>query len=153
MNEDLKPFAWLVGTWQGTARGRPGEGAQVRRYEAILRGEFLMGTNKTTWSSTTAHPDGEVHEDVSILGYDRGSKRFVLHVFYVERFVAEYVSEPQTSPDVWVFTADRVRNGPPGMRSREIFTRRGDELESRFELAMEGRDFAPYTTETLRRAG
>jgi len=151
VNEDLAPFAWLLGTWEGAATGEPGEGTQVRRYEAILRGEFLMGTNKTTWSSTPAHPDGEVHEDVSILSYDRSTKRFVLHVFYVERFVAEYVCAPQTAPDVWVFTAERVQNGPSGMRSREIFTRRGDELRSRFELSMAGKDFAPYTTETLRR--
>lgn len=151
MNDDLAPLAWLLGTWEGTATGQPGEGAQVRRYEAVLRGEFLMGTNKTTWSSTPAHPDGEIHEDVSILSYDRGAKRFVMHVFYVERFVAEYFCEPQTDPNAWVFTADRVQNGPAGMRSREILTRRGDELGSRFELAMAGNEFAPYTQETLRR--
>jgi hypothetical protein len=150
VNDDLKPLAWLIGTWEGEATGEPGRGAQVRRYEEILRGEFLMGTNRTIWSSTDAHPRGETHEDMSIISYDRAAKRIVMHVFYVERFVAAYVCE-QTARQVWVFTADQVQNGPAGMRSREIFTRRGDEFESRFELAMAGKNFAPYTREVLRR--
>ena len=151
MNEDLRALAWLVGTWHGEATGEPGRGGQTRRYELVLRGEFLMGTNRTTWSATKAHPDGETHEDIAMIGYDRAAKRFVMHVFYVERFTAVFVCEHR-EPDVWVFTAERVQNGPAGMRAREIFTRRGDEFESRFELAMADKDFAPYTRELLRRA-
>jgi nitrobindin-like protein len=152
VNDDLKPLSWIIGTWEGEATGQPGRGTQQRRYEAVLRGEFVMGTNRTTWTATDAHPEGETHEDIAIISYDRAARRFVMHVFYVERFVAAYVGE-QTGPDVWVFTAEGVQNGPPGMRSREIFTHRGDEFESRFELAMAGKDFAPYTREVLRRVG
>ena len=148
VNDDLRPLEWLIGTWEGDATGQPGRGTQVRRYEPVLRGEFLMGTNRTTWSSTAAHPEGETHEDLSIISYDRAAKRLVMHVFYVERFVATYMCE-QIEADVWRFTADRVQNGPSGMRSRETLMRRGDELVSRFELAAAGKDFALYTTETL----
>lgn len=147
----MKPLSWLVGTWEGEATGRPGRGTQTRRYEWVLRGEFLMGTNRTAWRATTEHPEGEVHEDIAMFSYDREAGRIVMHVFYVERFVAEYLCEPQAHSDVWVFTADRVRNGPAGMRSRETLTRRGDELESRFELAMVGKEFSEYTREVLRR--
>ena len=150
MNDDLKGLSWLVGTWKGEATGRPGRGTQTRRYEWILRGVFLMGTNRTAWMATPEHPEGEVHEDISIFSYDRDAERIVMHVFYVERFVAEYTCEPR-APDVWVFTAGHVRNGPNGMRSRETLTRRGDEMESRFELAMAGKEFAEYTREVLRR--
>jgi hypothetical protein len=152
VEDNLKPLGWLLGSWEGTASGEPGIGSQTRRYELVLRGQFIMGTNKTIWSSTAAHPGGEVHEDLSLISYDRAAKRFVLHVFYVERFVAEHACT-QSGPDEWVFTAERVQNGPAGMRSRETFTHRGDVFESRFELAMAGKDFALYTTETLRRAG
>ena len=152
MNEDLRPLEWLIGTWEGTATGNPGTGAQVRRYESVLRGEFIMGTNRTTWSPTPAHPQGEVHEDISFISYDRAAKRFVYTVFYVERFVAEHTCE-RADENTFVFTADRVQNGPPGMRSRETFVHRGDELESRFELSTPGKDFALYTREMLRRTG
>jgi hypothetical protein len=152
MNDDLRPLEWLIGTWEGISTGTPGRGAQVRRYEAVLRGEFVMGTNRTTWSPTPAHPEGEVHEDISLFSYDRAAKRFVMQVFYVERFVAEHVCE-QVDADTFVFTADHVQNGPLGMRSRETLIHRGDELESRFELSMPGKDFALYTSEILRRSG
>ena len=76
----------------------------------------------------------------------------MMHVFYVERFVAEYLCEPRTEADPWVFTASRVQNGPPGMRSRETLIKRVDGgFESRFELAISGGPFALYTRETLRR--
>lgn len=150
MNDDLRPLEWLLGTWEGTATGEPGQGAQTRRYELVLGGQFIMGRNRTAWSKTADHPDGEVHEDLSLISYDRAAKRFVMHVFYVERFVAEYHGEQQDA-GTFVFTADRVQNGPPGMRSRETLARDGDELRPRFEVAMAGEDFALYTSEELRR--
>jgi hypothetical protein len=151
MDDALEPLAWLIGTWRGTAEGHPGRGTQERRYEGVLRGQFLMGTNRTAWLPSDAHPDGEIHEDLSVIGFDRAAGRFVMHVFYVERFVAEYICAPQTGPAAWVFTADRVQNGPSGMRSRETLVRRGETLESRFELAMPGKDFSLYTREMLAR--
>jgi hypothetical protein len=83
MNEDLRPLEWLIGTWEGNADGEPGHGVQVRRYESVLRGAFIMGTNRTNWDPTPAKPEGEVHEDISLISYDRAAKRFVMHVFYV----------------------------------------------------------------------
>lgn len=150
VDTELGPLEWLLGTWRGTAEGAPGKGEQTRRYELILQGRFIMGTNRTVWQPTEAHGEGEVHEDISLFSWDRGAKRAVLHVFYVERFVAEHVGE-QLAPNVWRFTSERVQNGPPGMRSRETFEHRGDLLVSRFELASGQKDFALYTTETLRR--
>jgi hypothetical protein len=150
VDDELKPFEWLIGTWQGTAEGAPGKGQQTRRYELILRGRFVMGTNRTTWEKTASHPEGEIHEDISLISWDRAAKRFVMHVFYVERFVAEHFGE-QLGPDVWRFTSERVQNGPAGMRSRETFERRDGVFVSRFELASANEDFALYTTETLRK--
>ena len=150
MDEALRPLEWLIGSWRGTARGDPGTGAQTRRYELVLQGRFIMGTNRTAWEKTAAHPDGELHEDISLISWDRAARRFVMHVFYVERFVAEHHGE-QIDTGTWRFTAERVQNGPPGLRSRETFISRSDELESRFELADGEHDFRPYTTEILRK--
>lgn len=111
-----------------------------------------MGTNTTRWARTPAGSEPEVHEDVSLISYDRAAERFLMHVFYVEGFVAEHVGE-RVDDDTWMFTAATVQNGPAGMRSRETLVHRGDELLSRFELAMAGKDFAVYTRETLRRVG
>jgi len=149
MNDSLAPLKWLLGEWHGEARGEPGAGHQLRRYELVLRGEFIMGTNRTVWTPKPGHADPEVHEDLSLISHDRATGLFVLHVFYVERFVAQYVCSPQSDPDEWVFTAAYVQNGPAGMRARETVARRGEQLHSRFELAMAGKEFQLYTQETL----
>lgn len=156
MSEALAELEWLLGEWQGTAEGEPGTGRQARRYELVLRGEFLMGSNRTAREPKPGAAEGEIHEDISIISiisFDRAASRLVMHVFYVERSVAAYVCDPRSDPNEWVFTADRVQNGAPGMRSRETFVRRADDaLESRFELAMGHKPFGLYTHEILRRA-
>ena len=143
----------LLGRWEGTASGKPGSGSQVRRYEAVLRGAFVMGTNKTRWQPTDADPEGETHEDLSLLGYDRSAGQAVMHAFFVEGFVCEYRCVAADA-DRLVFEADRVQNGPAGMRARETFVFLGPlEFESIFALAQGDGDFAPYTTERLIRVG
>jgi hypothetical protein len=145
----------LLGRWEGTSSGTPGTGSQVRRYEAVLRGTFIMGTDKTRWQPTEAQPDGETHEDLCLLSYDRAAGQVVMRSFFVEGFACEYRSiEAAADGSRLVFQADRVENGPPGMKARETFVFIGpDEFESTFELAQGDGDFAPYTTERLVRVG
>lgn len=137
----------LLGRWEGTAAGAPGSGSQVRQYEAVLRGTFVLATNKTRWQPTVADPEGETHEDLSFLSLDRSTGQAVMHAFIVEGFACEYrcIAADQ---DRLVFEANRVQNGPAGMRARETLVFLNvDELQSTFELAEAGGDFAPYTTE------
>jgi hypothetical protein len=141
----------LIGRWEGTASGKPGSGSQTRRYEAVLRGTFVMGMNKTHWQPTEADPEGETHEDLSVLGQDRSTGRPVMDSFFVEGFACEYRCV-DADDDRLVFEADQVRNGPPGMRARETFAfLDADAFESTFELAQGDGPFTPYTTERLRR--
>jgi hypothetical protein len=145
----------LLGRWEGTASGEPGTGSQVRRYEAVLRGTFIMGTDKTRWQPSEGQPDGETHEDICLFSHDRAAGQAVMRSFYVEGFACEYrCVEASADGSRLVFEADHVENGPSGMKARETFVFIGpDELESTFELAQAGGDFAPYTTERLTRVG
>jgi len=145
----------LLGRWEGTASGKPGTGSQVRRYESVLRGTFIMGTDKTRWQPSEGQPDGETHEDICLLSYDRAAGQAVMRSFFVEGFACEYrCVEAAADGSRLVFEASEVENGPSGMRARETFAFIGpDEFESTFELAQAGGDFAPYTTERLTRVG
>jgi len=154
MSEDIwAPFRALVGSWVGEASGHPGHGQQERRYEFILRGRFLMCTNKTVWEPTPENKDGEVHEDIAIISLDRGAKRFRMRSFYVESFFSEYeCREIRDDARTFVFVADAVENGPAGMRARDTLRVLADDrFSSTFEIAMPGEDFAPYTEDLLRR--
>jgi len=143
----------LVGRWEGTASGSPGTGSQVREYQRILRGRFVMGTNKTRWQPTKTEPDGEVHEDLSLLSFDRAGGQLVMRAFFVEGFACEYrCVEAEPDAGRFVFVAERVENGPPGLRARETFVLDGDRLESRFDLASGEGEFRSYTVEHLVRA-
>jgi len=143
----------FIGRWEGPATGRPGRGRQVREYKAILRGRFILGTDETCWIPTPEEPHGLVHEDLSVLSFDRGSGQLVLRGFYGEGFVHEYrCVEADGEGTRFVFEAAQVENGPPGMRAREtIVFPDPDVLESTFELAMQGGDFEAYTHEHLER--
>ena len=125
----------------------------MRQYELILRGRFLMGTNKTRWQPTERDPDGEVHEDVSVVSLDRATGQLVMRSFFAEGFACEYrCVESDGAAGRFVFVAEAVENGPPGMRARETFLLEGDRLESRFDLASGEGEFKSYTVEVLVRA-
>ncbi len=154
MDDPWAAAGQLVGRWEGPATGRPGVGRQVREYRPILRGRFLLGTNTTVWEPTAEEPDGNNHEDLSVVGLDRSTGQLFIHGFHVEGFVHDYrCIEADPDGSRLVFQADQVAGGPPGMRARETLRFEGpDVLESTFELAMPGSDFEPYTHELLRRA-
>jgi hypothetical protein len=155
MTDQWAALQRLLGRWEGTASGKPGMGSQVRRYESILRGAFIMGTNKTHWQPTEAEPDGEAHEDLCLLSHDRATGQAVMRSFFVEGFVCEYrCVEASADGTRLVFEAGSVENGPIGMRARETFVFSGtNEVESTFELAQGDGAFTPYTTERLTRVG
>ena len=80
----------LVGRWEGRASGRPGSGHQVREYTPILAGRFVLGTDETRWEPSPEEPDGNLHEDLSVLYLDRAADQLVMRSFYSEGLVHEY---------------------------------------------------------------
>jgi hypothetical protein len=142
----------LIGHWEGPATGRPGTGYQVREYQPVLRGRFILGTDVTRWDPSSEHPDGDVHEDLAVIDFEKAAASLVMRGFYSEGFVHEYrCVEAADDGSRLVFEAD-VKGGPEGMRARETMTFVApDVLESRFELAMPGGDFESYTFERLAR--
>jgi hypothetical protein len=145
----------LLGRWEGPATGRPGTGNQVREYKLILRGQFILGTDETRWEPTAEQPAGDLHEDLSVLSFDRASGQLVMRGFYGEGFVHEYrCVDPEADGSRLVFEASQVENGPPGMRARETIAFIGPgEIESTFELAMPGGGFEQYTHVCLKQTG
>jgi hypothetical protein len=142
----------LLGRWEGPATGRPGTGHQIREYKLILGGQFILGTDETRWEPSAEQPAGDLHEDLSVLSFDRPAGQLVMRGFYGEGVVHEYrCVEALEDGSRLVFEASQVENGPPGMRGRETIEFVGpDEIESTFELAMPGGDFEPYTHERLK---
>ena len=71
----------LPGRWEGPATGRPGTGHQIREYKLILRGQFILGTDETRWEPSTEQPAGDLHEDLSVISFDRAAGQLVMWGF------------------------------------------------------------------------
>jgi hypothetical protein len=148
----LSALDFLIGRWEGTSEGQPGNGKVQREYLRILGSRFIEAHNRSVYPPQEKNPKGETHEDRGIFSFDRARKRLVFRQFHVEGFVNQYVAELPAKPGVVVFTSEAIENIPAGYRARETYPLRGpNELEEVFELAEPGKDFAVYSRTRLKR--
>ena len=145
------PLRFLVGSWEGTSSGQPGNGIVRREYRLVLRDRFIEGRSTSTYPPQEKNPKGEVHEDVAYFSYDRSSKAFKMRQFHVEGFVTGYVAST-TGPSEVVFNSENLENIPPGWRARETWRITSvDSFVEIFELAQTGKDFTVYSETHLTR--
>ena len=148
-----EPLKYFAGSWEGTAKGQPGNGKVEREYQFVLNGKYLQAKNKSTYPPQEKNPKGEVHEDWGLFSYDRGRKQFVLRQFHVEGFVNQYALDRAASNDkTFVFITESIENIPAGWRARESYRiLNNDEFIEIFELAGPGKEFEVYSENRFKR--
>ena len=148
-----EPLKYFVGSWEGTAKGQPGNGKVEREYQFVLNGKYLQAKNKSTYPPQEKNPKGEVHEDWGLFSYDRGRKQFILRQFHVEGFVNQYALDRAASNDkTLVFVTESIENIPAGWRARESYRiLNNDEFVETFELAGPGKEFEVYSENRFKR--
>ena len=145
------PLRFLVGIWEGTSSGQPGNGTVRREYRLVLRDRFIEGRSTSSYPPQEKNPKGEVHEDIAYISYDRSTKAFKMRQFHVEGFVTEYAATPNGAPEI-VFSSESLENIPKGWRARETWRITGDDdFVELFELAEPGKDFTVYSETRLTR--
>lgn len=143
-------FRPLLGSWEGTSSGQPGNGTVRREYRLILGDKFLEVRNTSTYPAQEKNPKGEVHEDFGYISYDKGRKAFVFRQFHGEGFVTTYLGE--ATPTGFVFTSEAIENIPAGFRARETYRlEEGKGFVEVFELAEPGAEFETYSESRLSR--
>lgn len=149
------PFRPLLGEWEGTGSGLPGEGTEQMDCEFVLEGKFLRIRNRSVYGPQEKSPKGQVHEDWGFISYDENREAFVLRQFHVEGYVNHYVLDAVSDEGSTLkFLTESLENVPEGWRGRETFRFLGeDEFEDTFELARPGEDFEVYVLTRLRRKG
>ncbi len=151
----LDPFARLaplLGRWEGTSEGEPGNGTVRREYVKALNDRFIRVRNRSAYPIQEKNPKGEVHEDEGFISHDRARKALVFRQFHVEGFVNTYVEVTGSTATRIVFESEAIENIPAGFRARETYVVSGpDAFEEIFELAEPGKDFQLYSRTTLRR--
>jgi len=140
-------FNFLIGSWQGTGSGQPGEGTYERTYQYVLNSKFIHTRNKSVYLPQQHNPKGEVHEDWGIISHDKQRNLYVYRQFHIEGFVNQYILD-HLSPDgrELSFVTENIENIAAGWRAKESYkVLSQDEFIGRFELATPGKDFELYT--------
>lgn len=144
---------FLIGSWQGTGAGQAGNSQVERSYRFILNDKYMEVRNKSIYPPQSQNQQGEVHEDLGLISYDKARKTFVLRQFHIEGFVNQYVMD-YLAPDgkTIVFTSESIENISPGWRARETYqVANPDEFKETFELAAPGKDFELYVRSQFKR--
>lgn len=141
------PLKGMLGNWSGKGGGEPGQGVYERSYNVILNKKFIEVRNKSTYPASDKKPNGEVHEDIGYISYDKARKTFVLRQFHVEGYVNQYRLESISSDGkTMVFISEAIENIPPGFKAKETYNFTGEgKFTETFELAEPGKEFEVYT--------
>jgi hypothetical protein len=143
------PLRFMLGMWDTTSSGQPGNGTGTREYRFVLDDRFIESRTRVTYPPQEKNPKGEIHEDIGLISYDRGRKAFVLRQFHKEGFVNTYAG---TTDNPRVFTTEAIENIPAGFRARETYrVVSPTEFVEIFELAEPGKDFAIYSETRLKK--
>jgi hypothetical protein len=148
-----EPLKAVVGSWEGTGKGRPGSSKVEREYQFVLGDKLLQVKNKSIYPPQKENPKGEVHEDWGLFSYDRERKQFVLRQFHIEGFVNQYrLDRAAADGKTFTFVTESIENIPSGWRARETYKIvNSNEFIEIFELAAPGKEFEVYTETHFKR--
>ena len=144
---------FMLGTWEGTASGEPGEGVVLRTYELVLGGQFIEEHNTSRYEAKSPGAKPEVHHHRGFLSYDKARKTFMLRHFHEEGFVNLFALNADRSlPAYLVFDSVSFENFSNEWKARESYeVISPDEFIETFELAEPGKDFVVYSRNHFKR--
>jgi len=147
------PFRFFLGEWSGSGKGEPGISRSDRDYSLVLHGRFIQIRNRAVYEPQEANPDGEVHEDLGLLGFDKLRGQYVLREFHVEGFVNQYLIDTTDSErGKIVMISEAIENIAPGWRARTTYeTLSDDGFREEFDLAGPGKDWERYSATDFKR--
>lgn len=151
--EKWEKFRYFLGGWRGTGTGKPGESQAERSYRLILSDQFIEIKHRSTFAPQEANPDGEIHEEIGYLSFDKHRSLFVMREFHVEGFVNQYVLEDDGREDSFTFISEALENLSSEWRARTTVEILGeDNFRETFELARPGEGWSCYITNEFQRA-
>lgn len=142
LTEALKPFSFLMGTWDAEGVGTPGASAGTFTFQPDVQGHVLIRRNESVT------PGGR-HEDLMVL--HPGAQGAVRASYFDnEGHVIQYAARAESSPASAEFVTDEA-SGAPRFRLSYLLNTDGT-LNVRFEIAPPGgADFRTYLEGTARR--
>ena len=119
----------------------------------MLNEQFIQITDRAVYPPQERNPEGEVHEEIGYISYDRDRGKFVLREFHVEGYVNQYVLEDR-GPDgkKFIFRTEAIENIPTGWQARTTYEILGEnEFKETFDLAGPDQEWSCFITNEFKR--
>ena len=132
-------FEFFAGAWVGEESATFGEGRGERTYELVLQDAYLLSRNRSVFPPHEGLPEGDVHDDWTLLSFDRDRDTYVLRQFnsegYVNTFVLDAVSSP---PEHMIFVLEESENARGTAATLTLTRTDADVFEEVFDLTLPG---------------
>ena len=138
-SERWAAFEFFAGAWVGAESATFGEGRGERTYELVLQDAYLLSRNRSVFPPHEGLPDGDVHDDWTVMSFDRDRDTYVLRQFNSEGYVNTFVLDAASSPpERMVFVLEESENAR-GTRATLTLTRiDANAFEEVFDLTLPG---------------
>ena len=114
----------------------------------VLNDQYIQIVSRSVYPPQEKNPEGEVHDELGLISFDRGRQQYILREFHVEGYVNQYVlveSDPENGR--FVFETEAMENMPEGWRARTTYEFEGeDQFREIFDLARPGEEWANFVT-------
>jgi len=144
------PLRFLLGRWEGTGSGQPGEVALgSSTFVFDLDGKVIVRWNRAEYAPKPGEKSGAAHKDLLVIYRQSVDGRFRAAYFDNEGHVISYdISFPAKEPSV-VFESEASEKAP---RFRLVYELAKDGILSvEFFIAPPGGEFKSYVKGTLKR--
>jgi hypothetical protein len=144
----FQEFAFLVGSWSGSAESGARVGGRVARFTPEFTGNYLVHRGSTFLTADDGKE--ETIEEVGYFAYDREKRRYVASYFFSTGISATF--DVEIAPEGVRLASRELLNAEAGTKARMLFSRKPDgELALSMDLAPGGKEFVPFLTSSLRK--
>ena len=144
----FQEFAFLVGSWSGSAESGARVGGRVAHFAPEFTGNYLVHRGSTILTADDGKE--ETIEEVGYFAYDREKRRYVATYFFSTGISATF--DVEIVPEGVRLSSRELLNAEVGEKARMLFARKADgELLLSTDLAPPGKDFVPWLVSALKR--
>ena len=144
----FQEFAFLVGSWSGSAESGARVGGRVAHFAPQFTGNYLVHRGSTILTADDGKE--ETIEEVGYFAYDREKRRYVASYFFSTGISATF--DVEIAPEGVRLTSRELLNTEVGTKVRMLFSRKPDgELTLSMDLAPAGKELVPFLTSSLRK--
>lgn len=143
----LSIFDKLIGSWEGSGEGFSSSKSTITaEYSWLMNQQYIEVKHRSVFEPTAQKPQGEIHEDMGIISYNKSKKAIVFRQYHIEGFYNEYVlSDSLSNNSKLVFETEKIENFVPGGRARfTILFKKTNEIETLFDVGFPGKEMACF---------